>query len=134
MDTTLYKVTEKTPLELEEVKASDCRYFKYIAIVRLSDLATGIQAGGIFVDKNARSFLQGKFTQVDTLSPDQRSRYVYDGVEDFISNAKNNFDNTEDEVVIKVGSLKDDFSEIEVDSGDMIIPSYVLCVELYLFG
>ncbi|KAF8593068.1 hypothetical protein BDV93DRAFT_590255, partial [Ceratobasidium sp. AG-I] len=107
VDTTLYKVTEKNPLQLEEVKASDC-----------------IQAGGIFVDKNARSFFEGRFKLVDTLLPNQRSRYVDDGVEDFISNAKNNFDNTEDEVTVKVGSLKDDFSEIEVDSGDMILPSY----------
>ena len=92
----------------------------------LSNVVIGIQAGGIFVDKNARSFLEDRFKLVDSLSPDQRSRYVEDGVEDFISNAKNNFDNTEDEVTIKVGSLKDDFSEIEVDSGDMILPSYVI--------
>ncbi|KAF8592924.1 hypothetical protein BDV93DRAFT_567092 [Ceratobasidium sp. AG-I] len=93
----------------------------------LSDLVSGVQAGGIFVDEEAKSFLQGQFQQVDTLSTDQRKRYVDDGVEDFIANAKNHFDDTEDEVVVvKVGSLKDDFDEIEVDSGDMMIPYYTV--------
>lgn len=85
--------------------------------------AVGIQAGGIFVDDKARSFFQEQFTLVDTLSSAERSRYIDDGVEDFISNAKTNFDNTEEEVIVKVGSLKDDFDQIEVDSGDMIIPA-----------
>lgn len=86
-------------------------------------MIVGIQAGGIFVDKNARSYLQGQFAQVNTLPSAQRTRYVDDGVEDFINNAKNHFDDTEDEVIVKVGSLKDDFDEIDVDSGDMIISS-----------
>ncbi|KAF8602531.1 hypothetical protein BDV93DRAFT_545197 [Ceratobasidium sp. AG-I] len=109
VDTTLYKVTRKSPLQLEEVIASAC-----------------IQAGGIFVDKNARSYLEEQFAQVDSLPSAQQVRYVDDGIDDFIFNAKNHFDDTEDEVIIKVGSLKDDFSEIDVDSGDMIIASYAV--------
>jgi len=113
VDTTLYKIAKKEPLQLEEVRKSDC-----------------IQAGGIFVDDEAKAFLRGQFDLIDTLSTKERDQYVDDGVEDFISNSKNHFDESDDAedepVVVKVGSLKDDFDEIEVDSGDMIIPSYIV--------
>lgn len=86
----------------------------------------GVQAGGIYVDENARTFLQERFTWVNTLTSNQQSQFINDGVEDFIANAKNHFDDADSEVVLKVGSLKDDFEEIEVDSGDMIITRWVL--------
>lgn len=107
VDTTLYKITETTTLQLEEVTESAC-----------------IQAGGIFVDANARIFFQGRFNRVDNLSSAQRTKYVDTGVEDFISNAKNHFDNKEGEVVVKVGGISEDFDDIEVDSGDMNIASH----------
>lgn len=94
-----------------------------IKLDALSHLVVGIQAGGIFVDANARSFLQGQFDLVDTLSSSERLRYIEDSLEDFIGNAKINFDNSEDEVIVRVGSINDDFSQIGVDSGDMMIPS-----------
>lgn len=107
VDTTLYSVTQKRLLRLEEVKPSAC-----------------VQAGGIFVDKNARSFFEERFAQVDSLSSSERTQYVNDGVEDFINKAKNDFDDTDYEVIVRVGGPKEDFDEIEVDSGDMTISSH----------
>lgn len=89
----------------------------------LLNMIVGVQAGGIFVDKNARSFFEERFARVDGLSSSERSQYVNDGMEDFISKAKNNFDHTDDEVFVKVGGPKEDFDDIEVDSGEMSIPS-----------
>lgn len=89
----------------------------------LPDLIVGVQAGGIFVDKNARSFFEERFAQVDSLSSSERTQYVNDGVEDFINKAKNDFDDTDYEVIVRVGGPKEDFDEIEVDSGDMTISS-----------
>lgn len=97
-----------------------------VTILRLdavSDLVVGAQAGGIFVDNYARLFLLRRFALVWSLSAVERSRYIDDGVEDFINNAKNNFNDTGDEVVVKVAGLRDNFAEIEVDLGDMIIES-----------
>lgn len=75
------------------------------------------------MDARARSFLEEQFALVNNLSSGERLLYIEDGVEGFISNTKNNFDNTEEEVTVKVDSIKDDFSQVKVDSGDMIIPS-----------
>ncbi|KAF8602534.1 hypothetical protein BDV93DRAFT_607377 [Ceratobasidium sp. AG-I] len=106
VDTTLYNIAKTAPLQLEEVKPSAC-----------------VQAGGIFVDDCTKQFLNQQFAMIDDLSSAQRIRYVADGAEDFINNAKNEFDGTDDEVVIKVGGPKDDFEEAGVDSGDMTIDS-----------
>lgn len=122
MDTTLYKVAEKNPLKLEEVKSSACKCPRPTPDA-LTGLITGIQAGGIFVDKNAKTFFQERFNLVNTLSSGQRSRCIDYGLENFINSNKLHFDNMEDEVIVKVGGITDDFVEIEVDSGDMIIPS-----------
>ncbi|KAF8593088.1 hypothetical protein BDV93DRAFT_590102 [Ceratobasidium sp. AG-I] len=113
VDTTLYKITKKTPLQLEEVKSSAC-----------------VQAGGIFVDQNARLFLEGRFKLLENLPEVQQLRYIDTGVDDFIKNAKNQFNSKEVEVTVKVGSLKDDFGEIEVDSGEMMIASPYLFARL----
>lgn len=75
------------------------------------------------MDEYAKLFLDQQFAQVDDLSSSQRLRYSADGVEDFINNAKNEFDGADDEVVIKVGGPKDDYDEVSVDSGDMTVDS-----------
>jgi len=79
VDTTVYGVKAKVPLlNLEEKKASDC-----------------IQAGGIFIDQEAESYLR-RFLTPSGLRQEDIEVYVERGVEEFEKTVKRDFSGDED--------------------------------------
>ncbi|KAG8715499.1 hypothetical protein FRC09_016562 [Ceratobasidium sp. 395] len=95
VDTTVYKVTRTQPLlELKEIKASAC-----------------VQAGGIFVDHAAESYLRQRFASAG-LSDDDVDDYTKAALVEFVDLTKPNF-----------GSADDTFNTLNIKRRRLNLPS-----------
>ncbi|KAG8739928.1 hypothetical protein FRC10_004989 [Ceratobasidium sp. 414] len=102
VDTTVYNVTSVQPMiELKEIKASAC-----------------IQAGAIFVDEAAESWLRQRFKGAG-LDNDDVEASTTEGLEHFTNFTKLNFHGAEDTLDIKVGKRRLNVSSINVQGGRM---------------
>ncbi|QRV80584.1 heat shock protein 70 kDa 12A [Ceratobasidium sp. AG-Ba] len=102
VDTTVYNVTSAQPtLQLKETKASAC-----------------IQAGAIFVDDAAESWLRGRFKAAG-LDQDDIDACTADGLDHFINFTKPNFSGTEDVLDLKVGKRRLNVASISIQGGRM---------------
>ncbi|KAH7104330.1 hypothetical protein BKA62DRAFT_748745 [Auriculariales sp. MPI-PUGE-AT-0066] len=103
VDTTLYKCAAVTPkLELEEVTASDC-----------------VQAGSVFVDRNAENMLRIKLKS-SRFSDDD---YIKSIIEVFERKTKRKFDGSSDASVIAFGRASDNDPEVNISKGRITMTS-----------
>ncbi|KAF8597354.1 hypothetical protein BDV93DRAFT_499702 [Ceratobasidium sp. AG-I] len=121
VDTTVYAIVELVPmLKLKEVKSSAC-----------------IQAGSIFVDQAAESFIRSRLEGKE-LDEEDIEAYVKDGMEHFTNIVKPNFTGAEPVLDIKIGKRRLNIPSINVQGGRMklagnIVRSFFdVCVEQIL--
>ncbi|QRV92561.1 heat shock protein 70 kDa 12B [Ceratobasidium sp. AG-Ba] len=105
VDTTVYSVETTAPLRLAETRASAC-----------------VQAGAIFVDAAAKSYLKEVLKNAG-ISPEDVEEYVSRGVKDFESNAKRAFrDATAGDLSIAIAGTRFNNPSIRAWRGRMNVP------------
>ncbi|KAG8729239.1 hypothetical protein FRC11_009245 [Ceratobasidium sp. 423] len=109
VDTTVYRVASLTPsLKIEEKRASGC-----------------VQAGGIYVDEEAKSYMQTALSRA-VASGDDVAEYVKVGKRDFEASVKRLFSNDPKDYFIKVGERRVSFPSASVRRGHMVLPNTIV--------
>ncbi|KAL5633683.1 hypothetical protein ACGC1H_005781 [Rhizoctonia solani] len=110
VDSTVYMVTATTPVfKMEEKKASGC-----------------VQAGGIFVDEAAKSFMQTALRKAGVSDEEDLAEYVKVGKRDFEAGVKRLFSDEAKDHFIKLGERRVNFPSASVRRGHMVLPNTVV--------
>ncbi|KDN46686.1 hypothetical protein RSAG8_04066, partial [Rhizoctonia solani AG-8 WAC10335] len=110
VDTTVYSVTSTTPLlKLAEKRASGC-----------------VQAGGIFVDEVAKSYIQAALQGAGVSDEEDVAEYMKVGIKDFEAGVKRLFSNEVKDHFIKLGDRRVSFPSASIRRGNMVLPNTVI--------
>ncbi|EUC60258.1 heat shock 70 kDa protein 12A, partial [Rhizoctonia solani AG-3 Rhs1AP] len=101
VDSTVYSVIARSPLELEEARASAC-----------------VQAGGIFVNVAAEQFIQRALTAAE-LHQDDIVDYAKRGVQDFEKNLKRQFSGSVEAKSVEVAGTRVNYPRSGIRRGLM---------------
>ncbi|KAF8593415.1 hypothetical protein BDV93DRAFT_585597 [Ceratobasidium sp. AG-I] len=113
VDTTVYNVTSTSPtLKLDEVKSSALP-------------STGIQAGSIFVDAAAESYISSLISQAE-ITGKSIDLDVDQALHDFSNYIKPGFSGTEDSLSVKVGNRRLNHPQMGIRGGRMKLTSSVV--------
>ncbi|KAF8594085.1 hypothetical protein BDV93DRAFT_482080 [Ceratobasidium sp. AG-I] len=109
VDTTVYSVSSARPiLKLEEARASAC-----------------VQAGAIFVDSAAETYLRNVLTNA-ALGPEDVHDYTTRGVKDFESVVKRSFQNPSEDKSLEIAGSRFNNTSIRTRRGRMTVPGGVV--------
>ncbi|KEP47397.1 heat shock 70 kDa protein 12A [Rhizoctonia solani 123E] len=110
VDSIVYSVAATTPLlQLEEKRASGC-----------------VQAGGIFVDEVAKSYMQTALHTAGVTDEEDIAEYLKVGIRDFEAGVKRLFSNEMKDYFIKLGDRRVSFPSASVRRGNMVLPNTII--------